>query len=263
MTDHAATFRALHGGPGLLVLANTWDAGSARVIASLGAAAIATTSAGVAWSHGYADGDSLPLPLHLATLEAIVRAVDLPVSADIEAGYATERVAVAANVRRVIETGIVGINIEDGDAAPEQLADSIAAIRAMAGPSLFINARTDVVLRNLAPDDAVANVLARAALYRSAGADGIFVPGLTDATDIAALVAGVDLPLNVMARPGLPDAATLTALGVRRLSAGSTIALQAADVTARLATGFLAGDSDGLFDTALRYPALNALMRPR
>ena len=260
MPDHFATFRALHTGPGLLVVANAWDAGSARLIASLGAAAIATTSAGVAWSQGYRDGDALPLPLHLATLNSIVGAVDVPVSADIEACYAVQPSAVAANVRRVVETGVVGINIEDGDAAPEHLAEKIAAIRAVVGKSLFINARTDIYLRDLAPGNAVAAVLARAELYRAAGADGIFVPGVTTPADIAALVAGIDAPLNVMARPALPDAAALAALGVRRLSAGSALALQAAAVTKGFAAGFLGGHFGTLFDTALVYGDLNAMM---
>lgn len=263
MTDHAARFHALHAGPDLLRLANAWDAGSARVITSLGATAIATTSAGVAWSHGFADGDALPLPLHLTTLAAIVRAVDLPVSADIENGYATLPGDVAANVRRVIETGVVGINIEDGDAAPERLAEKISGIRAIAGASLFINARTDVYLRNLAPGDEVATTVARADLYRSAGASGIFVPGVTAAAEIAALVAGIALPLNVMVRPGLPDAEALAALGVRRLSAGSTIAQQAAGVTRQAAGAFLTGNREGVFDTLLSYGDLNALMRQR
>jgi 2-methylisocitrate lyase-like PEP mutase family enzyme len=260
MPDHAAIFHALHAAPELLILANAWDAGSARLIASLGATAIATTSAGVAWRHGYRDGDALPIALYLESLAQIVGAVGVPVSADIEGGYADAPAAVAANARRVVDAGVVGINIEDGASAPAAFAEKIAAVRA-AAPALFINARTDVYLRGLAPGRANDEVIARAALYRAAGCDGIFVPGVTAAADIAALVAGIDAPLNVMARPGLPDAATLQQLGVRRLSAGSTIAQAAMALTKHLAGDFLAGRSNGLFGAAMTYAEINALMR--
>lgn len=261
MSDKFTTFAALHEGPQLLLLANAWDAGSARLIESLGAPAIATTSAGVAWSQGFRDGDALPIELYLAVLERIVGAVSVPVSADIEGGYADAPALVAANARRVVDAGIVGINIEDGSAAPGRLADKIAAIRAAVGPGLFINARTDVYLRGLAPDDAVAATLERAALYRSAGCDGIFVPGITCPGEISAIVAGVDAPLNVMARPSLPDASALAALGVRRLSAGSAISQAVFGLTSQLAAGFLGGETRGLFASAMPYAEINALMR--
>lgn len=263
MTDHASRFHALHAGPGLLVLPNAWDAGSARIIEAQGAEAIALSSAAVAWSMGWPDGDVLPVDLHLGVVERVVRRVSLPVSVDIEGGYAEDSQAVAETVRRFIGAGAVGINIEDGSGAPELLAKKIAAVRRAAvaeGVDLFINARTDVWLRGLAPGREHDEVVAREALYRDAGASGIFVPGVTDLAAITALVAAVGLPLNVLARAALPAAAALQAAGVRRLSAGSSIAETLGGATATLAAAFLAGDTSGLFASPLPYGKLNALM---
>lgn len=264
MSDAARRFHDLHAAPGILCLANAWDAGSARLIESRGAAAIATTSAGVAWSHGYPDGDALPLDLYLATLRAIVRVVRVPVSADIEGGYGDDPAAVGETVRRVIEAGIVGINIEDGSGSPELLVAKIAAARAAAdaaGVALFINARCDVWLRGLAPDRPMDEFLARADRYRDAGASGIFAPGIAEPEAIAVAVAGVGgLPLNVLARPGVPDAGELQRLGVRRLSAGSAITQATYGLAATLAGDFLAGRAERLYSGALDYGAINALM---
>jgi 2-methylisocitrate lyase-like PEP mutase family enzyme len=263
MTDPAARFHALHAGPGLLILPNAWDAGSARIIEAAGATAIALSSAAVAWSMGWPDGDVLLVDLHLGVVERVVRRVALPVSVDIEGGYADAPEAVAETVRRFIGAGAVGINIEDGSGAPELLARKIAAIRRAAvaeGVDLFINARTDVWLRALAPGREHDEVVAREALYRDAGASGIFVPGITDLAAITALVAAVSLPLNVLARATLPDAAALQATGVRRLSAGSSIAETLAGATSTLAAAFLAGDISGLFASPLPYGKINALM---
>jgi 2-methylisocitrate lyase-like PEP mutase family enzyme len=263
MTDPAARFHALHAGPGLLILPNAWDAGSARIIEAQGASAIALSSAAVAWSLGWPDGDVLPVDLHLGVVERVVRRVALPVSVDIEGGYAEDPAAVAETVRRFIGAGAVGINIEDGSGAPELLARKIAAVRRVAaaeGVDLFINARTDVWLRGLAPGREHGEVVARETLYRDAGASGIFVPGITDLAAITALAAAVGLPMNVLARAGLPGVAALQAAGVRRLSAGSGIAEMLAGATATLAAAFLAGDSGGLFASPLPYGKINALM---
>src|SRR3954463_10717397 len=117
----ATAFHALHRGPELLLLANAWDAGSARLIESLGARAIATTSAGVAWSHGYPDGDVLPADLLLATIRSIARVVSLPLSIDFEGGYSNDADEVADLVAQAAEAGAVGINLEDGSGTPEEL----------------------------------------------------------------------------------------------------------------------------------------------
>jgi 2-methylisocitrate lyase-like PEP mutase family enzyme len=247
----------------MLMLANAWDAGTARLFESLGAPAIATTSAGIAWSLGFRDGDALPMALYLGALARITATVRVPVSADIEGGYSDDPVIVGENVRRLIDTGAVVINIEDGATPPAAFARKIAAARAAAdaaGVALFINARTDVWLARMTPGREVAEVLARAPLYRDAGADGLFVPGATDAADIAQLVAEASMPINLLAWPGLSAAAELQRLGVRRFSAGSGITGAALGHAGRVAAAFLAGDSAGLFDGALAYGALNALM---
>lgn len=261
MTSHAQTFHDLHRGPGLLRLANAWDPGSARLIESLGAPAIATTSAAVAWAHGYPDGDALPPALVASTAQAIVRAVRIPVSVDFEGGFSSDPAEVAALAARLVDAGVVGINLEDGDGAPDLLCRKIEAIRARAD-ALFINARTDVYLRGLGAESGrLDESIARAARYRDAGASGIFVPGVSDPDAIGALVRGIALPLNVLARVGLPSVAELTRLGVRRLSAGSAIAQTVWGRTAALATAFLTGDS-GVVDPegAMTYGAINALV---
>ena len=260
--DRATLFHHLHQGPDVLVLANAWDAGSARLIESLGAKAIATTSSGLAWTHGYQDGDQLPIDIHAATVRDIVRAVSLPVTIDAEGGYSDDPKAAGAAVRQLVDAGAIGINLEDGGGSPELMCAKIVAIRAAAGIDLFINARTDVYLRGLAPPERrVEETLSRAVRYAAAGASGLFVPGATDAEEIRALAAGSSLPLNIMARPGLPSLAEMKALGVRRLSAGGAISQALWGQARILAADFLAsGPSDALFAGAMTYPDLNALM---
>jgi 2-methylisocitrate lyase-like PEP mutase family enzyme len=265
--DTAVAFRRLHD-QGLLVLPNAWDAGSARLIESLGAKAVATTSAGVAWSHGYADGNLLPVPLLVATIAGIARVVKAPLTVDVEGGYSTDPAAVGETVARVIDAGAVGINLEDGGGDPDSLCSKIEQARGAGtrlGVELFVNARTDVYLRGVAPvGRRVAESLARAERYRAAGADGIFVPGLVDAAEIGAMASGTRLPLNVMAWPGLPQAPELEALGVRRLSAGSTLAQAALGRIASLTAAFLrTGASDPLAEEAMPYSRFNRLMAVR
>lgn len=251
----ARQFHALHA-DGLLLLANAWDAGSARLAQAAGARAIATSSAAVAWAHGWPDGDRLPVDLVLQTTRAIAGATGLPVTVDIEGGYSDDPVRVGALVADLMAAGAVGINIEDGSKEPALLAAKIAAARAAAttaGVDLYINARIDTWLRNLAPPaERVAETLARAARYRAAGASGLFAPGVTGEDDIAALVAGTDMPVNVLAWTGLPDADRLRAMGVRRLSAGSAISEAMHGHVAAMMREFLAS---GRVDTAAGKPA--------
>ncbi len=251
MSTHADTFRRLHAGPDLLILPNGWDAGSCRVIETLGAKAVATSSAAVCWSHGYADGHHLPVDFLITTVREITRAISIPLTCDFEGGYADDPATVGDNVAKVIDAGAIGINIEDGGGAPDLLAAKIDAVRKAAdraGTPLFINARTDVYLRGLAEGEAaVAEVLRRAALYRNAGADGLFAPGVIIPDEIAAIAAGCGLPLNVMARPGLPDGAALQALGARRISSATGLGRAALAALNTATTHFLAtGDSDAL-----------------
>lgn len=255
-------FRDLHRS-GLLILPNAWDAGSAAVMRSLGAKAIVTTSAGCAWALGWPDGDALPIERAIQMCADVVRASqNLPVSVDFEGGYSEDPAEVAASARLIVAAGAQGINIEDGGGAPEALAAKIAAIRAAVGPDLFINARCDVWLRGWGePGTRVAEALRRAAIYQAAGADGFFAPGLVDPDGIAELTAGTPLPVNLLAFPGLPGAAELERLGVRRLSAGSGLSSAAYGRAAALARDFLqSGASEPMNEGAIGWAEMNALM---
>jgi len=263
--DAATLFHRQHAeARPLLLLPNAWDAGSARLMESLGAPAVATTSAGVAWVHGWADGDQLPLALLLETLRDIARVVRIPITVDLEGGYGDSIAAVGEAVRQVVGAGAVGINIEDGAEAPELLAAKIAAARAVAeaaGVALYINARADVYLRGLKPEgERVEETLRRARLYQEAGASGLFVPGLARPEEIRAVTTGTPLPVNLLAWPALAPAAELASLGVRRLSAGSGICGALWGRARDLATAFLAdGRSDPLREGAMSHGEINKL----
>jgi 2-methylisocitrate lyase-like PEP mutase family enzyme len=200
-----------------------------------------------------------------SALEEIARVVRVPISADVEGGYAADPRSAAEVVLGAIAAGAVGINLEDGDGGPDLLCAKIAAIRDAAGKAgvdVFVNARTDVYLRRLVPGERrLDETLARIERYRAAGADGLFVPFALEPDAIRAFAAAADpLPLNVLAAPGLPDAAALRALGVRRLSAGSGIAKLALGATERHARDFLAhGRWDDLAGDGPDYASLNAL----
>lgn len=261
----AADFRKLHQ-DGLLILPNAWDAGSARLIESLGAKAIATTSAGVAWAWGYKDGHALPLDRLLQTASAITRVLSVPLTLDMERGFGDTPEEVGAAVVQIAKLGVAGLNIEDADLPPENLAARIKGIRAALkaeGLDIFINARTDVYLRGLAPEgQRAAEAIRRAGLYAEAGADGIFPAGMTAPEDIAAMVKGTKLPVNIMARPALGSAADIAKLGVRRITAGSAISEAMYAHTARLASGFLTtGLSGPVTAESMPYPEVNGLMK--
>jgi 2-methylisocitrate lyase-like PEP mutase family enzyme len=263
----ADKFHALH--KDFLILANAWDPGSARMIESCGAAAIATTSSGLGWSCGYPDGNAIPVAVLGKAVADIARVISVPLSVDIEGGYASDPDTVGKNVAVMLDNGGIGINLEDGNDPPELLIRKIGAARAAgqrAGVKLFINARTDVYLHALVPKERmVEESIARASRYREAGADGIFVPGVIDPDAIRAIARAVaPVPLNAMVRPGLPAAAALKSLGVRRVSAGGAIAMSALSLTRKLATEFLAnGDSNALAANiqGVTYPGLNALFK--
>jgi 2-methylisocitrate lyase-like PEP mutase family enzyme len=252
---------------GLLILTNVADATGARLVEQLGNKAVATSSAAVAWVHGYPDGNTLPLERLVSTVESIVRVISVPLTVDIEAGYSDDLARVAEVVDAVIAAGAVGINIEDGSSPPELLVRKIETARQVAERrqvNLFINARTDVYLRGLVPaEDRVAETLKRAALYQAAGANGLFAAGVTAEYEIAALCQGTTLPLNVLGFPGLPAPEALQALGVRRLSAGSGIAEFLYGAMATLAKNFMqTGKLDSHDLKALTYGEVNALLKP-
>jgi len=227
----AETFRALLAPGRFLVLANAWDAGSARVIESCGAQAIATTSAGLAWSHGYPDGEQLPPRALAAAVAEIVRVISIPLSCDFERGFSGDLARIAEHTAALVESGAVGVNIEDGTDSPDVLCAKIETVKKTArsaGVDLFVNARTDVYLKKLAPAERLeAETIARGQRYRAAGADGFFVPTVTDREAIRRIAAAVPLPLNVIVSAGLPPVAELRALGARRLSAGSRLTQRA------------------------------------
>ncbi len=228
-------FRELHAAPGVVLMPNAWDAGSARMLAAAGFSAIGTTSAGIAFSRGVPDYDGrVTRPEMLDCVGRIAAAVDLPVSADLEAGYGIAPQDVAQTIALFIQAGVIGGNIEDysGDARSPLFdaalaSERIAAARQAAdssGLSFTLTARTDCYLAGV--DDPFSEAVRRSNLYREAGADCLFVPGIRDAATIAALVREIDGPLSVVM--GLAGAtltvAELAALGVKRISIGGSLA---------------------------------------
>ncbi|MEV0238765.1 isocitrate lyase/phosphoenolpyruvate mutase family protein [Streptomyces sp. NPDC050674] len=268
-SDLASAFRALHLPGTPLVLPNAWDAVSARVVEDAGAGAVATTSAGLVWALGAPDGERAGRDAVVAAVARIADAVTVPVAADIEGGYAEDAEGVAGTVRAFLAAGAVGVNIEDTphDAGPggplrdvAEQAERIAAAREAAdaaGVPLFVNARIDTYLGGAGGVDLT---LERAAAFRAAGADGIFVPGAVDPGTVKELVEGVDGPLNVMAGPGAPSVAELAALGVARISVGSGIAQAAHALVRRAARELLDRGTYGALTDALGYGEVNALL---
>jgi 2-methylisocitrate lyase-like PEP mutase family enzyme len=230
----ANAFRQMHRGPGILVLPNAWDVISARLFEEAGFGAIATTSAGVAFTLGYPDGQKISREEMLARVARIARAVKVPVTADVESGYGNRPEDAASTALGVIEAGAVGMNLEDGtgDSAKPlaELAlqlEKIHAVREAAVKTrvlLVLNARTDVYLDQVGPEEGrYDETLRRAIAFRDAGADCVFVPGLREAEVIGRLVKDVKCPANILAGPGSPTVAELDRLGVARLSVGSAI----------------------------------------
>ena len=272
MPDKAERLRALHRTPPILVLPNAWDAASARLVEAEGFPAIATTSAGVAASLGYPDGGVVPSNEMIEAIARIARAVNVPVSADIEHAYGASPDAVADVVLRVIAAGAVGINLEDcvpgaTDLEPIELqVDKITAIinaATKAGVRVVINARTDGFLRGFGASDARLGVaIERGIAFLAAGADCIFVPGVRDVPTITALVRGIGGPLNVLAVDGTPSIAELEALGVARVSLGSgpmraTMAVMR-DIARELKT---TGTYASFTKRAMTYNEVNELMK--
>ena len=231
-TEKAKAFGALHRKGDPIVLYNIWDAGTAKAVADAGAKALATGSWSVAAAHGFPDGEKLPMSMLVETAKSITDAVDLPLSIDFEGAYSADPQGAAANVARLMNVGVIGINFEDRVVSGEGLypiesqAARIRAIRVMAegkGMPFFINARTDLFL---AESDLskhaglVDEAIERGRAYAAAGGNGFFVPGLIDPALIEKICAASWLPVNVMMRAGAPDVKTLAKLGVGRISYG-------------------------------------------
>ena len=212
-----------------------------------GAAAIGTTSFGVAVAHGYPDGERIPWSVALTTIGAIAEAISVPLSVDIESGRGTDPRRVESTVSDVATIGAHGINLEDSAPDVDGLidanlqADRISAARDAARSSLFINARCDAFFTAHPPPDPLAEVITRAAAYADAGADGLFVPGLLDLATLRSLVEATSLPVNVMVGPGAPSVGRLREVGVRRLSQGASAFAATMGHLQRLTADFVGG----------------------
>lgn len=263
-------FHALHIAPELLVLPNAWDSASAVLFEDAGFPAIATTSAGIAFCRGYRDGEQIPRDEMLDEVARIAARVDIPVTADLEAGYGTDPEAVAETVRRAIEAGAVGCNIEDaivggGDPLLEfQLSvERILAAREAADTAdipFVINARTDGFLRIGADGKVLDESVRRANAYYEAGARSLFVPGVFDGQTIGRLAREIAGPVNILAGPKTPSVAELEVLGVARLSVGGGIARAAYTVTREAAEELRDSGTFGFTENTFSNAELNALL---
>ena len=214
----------------MLVLPNAWDAGSARIFVEAGFPALATTSAGIAFSLGYPDGERISRAEMLAAVARITARVTVPVTADMEAGFGRTPEAVAETARGVLKAGAVGMNLEDSE-EDDKLFDfdlSVARVRAAreaataAGVPLVINARTDAFHPGTLPQDRqFAEAVKRGNAYRAAGADCVFVPFVGDSATIERIVKEIDAPVNILGAPDAPNLQALEAMGVRRVTFGS------------------------------------------
>lgn len=254
MSELAATadrLLSLHHGERPLILPNAWDVASARAVERAGAAAVATTSSGVAEALGYPDGEAIPPAEMFAAVARIAAAVSVPVTADLESGYGLPADEL---VTRLLETGAVGLNLEDTDRGHDSprltevdaAAERIAAVRAAgaaAAVPVVINARIDSFLRGPGgPGEQLEDALGRSRAYLAAGADCVYPIWLTDSDAIGRLVSELAAPVNVLLRPGSPDVEQLTALGVRRISVGGGLARHALALAEELARQLVAGD---------------------
>lgn len=242
----ADALRRLHAGPRMLVLPNAWDVATARLVEQAGFAAIATTSAGVAWAWGYPDGERISRAEMLSSVARIAAAVGVPVTADMEGGYGPTAAAAAETARGVIAAGAVGLNLEDGVPSGGGLLDltlHVERIRAAreageaAGVPLVINARTDAFeMKQWDADRRFAEAVRRANAYGAAGADCLFVPHVSDGPTIARLAREITGPLNVIAGPPAPPLGELERLGVRRASLGPRLVQATLGLVRRMAT---------------------------
>lgn len=267
----AQRLRALHHGPPLLVLSNAWDVASALLFARHPACrALATTSAGLAAVLGYPDGELIPRADMLELVERITRAVELPVTADLEAGYGATPDEAAETAAGAIIAGAVGLNLEDGVPGEPTLVPvdvhvaKIEAVRQVGealGVPLVVNARVDTYINSVGkPEERFEETVRRANAYRRAGADSLFVPAVVDAETIAELAKAIDGPLNVLAGTGTPTVDELERLGVARLSVGSGAHRATMALTERIADELLREGSFTFLDGALPYQDTQELL---
>ena len=267
----AQAFQQMHLGPEILVIANAWDAASARVFEVAGVRAVGTGSAGIAFSHGYADSEFIPREVILTATREIVRSVDVPVTADILNGLGDSIDAAVATVKEVIAIGAAGINLEDSSevGGPHLVDIALQAekIRAVchavrtSGVPIVVNARTDSYWLKLGDEKERLRVsIERANRYREAGADCLFVPSAADSATIKTLAHEIQGPLNILTVPGCPPIAELQELGVRRVSEGSGPMRAAMMLTRRIAEELLQkGTYTRFHSDAIPYPEANRL----
>ena len=270
--EKSAEFLKLHDGPRPLVLANVWDVVSARLVERAGFPAVATSSAALANSLGYPDGQRISREEMLAVVARIAAKVSVPVSADLEAGYGWSLEDIAKTARGLVEAGTVGLNFEDGTSDPEKpLADvagqveKIKCLRSTGerlGIYIVINARTDVYLDDVGePAARFDHTVRRLEAYRQAGADCLFAPGVHDAETIGRLAKSVGGPLNILAGPMTPPIAELARLGVARVSFGSWPMRAVMGVFDRFVHELRdRGTFSTLGDAAIPYPEMNKLV---
>src|SRR6266581_9495335 len=268
----AEQFRKLHHGPPVLLLPNAWDVASARILEDCGHPAIATTSAGIAYSLGYPDGQRISRGEMLEVVGRIARAVRIPVTADLEAGYGTTVKDMAETVKAAIEAGAIGMNLEDvtGDDESSLVhtavqVEKIRVIRETAaslGVPFVLNARTDIYLMPIGEEATrLERTVERLRAYRDAGADCLFAPGVHERETIAKLVKAVAGPLNILISPQCPSLAELEKMGVARVSAGSAVMRAALRVVRRIGKEMLESRScETLFAGAIPYADLNGMM---
>lgn len=266
----AEAFRAMHRGARILLLPNAWDAASARVFAGSGFGAIATTSAGIAFSLGYPDGQRISREEMLGVVRRIAAAVAVPVTADVEAGYGNRPEDAARTTREVAAAGAVGMNLEDASHDPLQPLFDLtlqvervkAVLEAAQEVPMVLNARTDVYLLQLeTPEKRYDAALRRLAAYRDAGADCVFVPGLGDAATIARLVKDLQCPVNILVGPGFPSVPELHKLGVARVSVGSSAMRATLGLVKRIAEELKNTGTYGALEGAIAFADLNRMMQ--
>jgi 2-methylisocitrate lyase-like PEP mutase family enzyme len=270
--EKAERLRKLHHGRRILALPNAWDVVSARILEEVGHPAIATSSAAVAFSLGYPDGQRISRGEMLDAVARITRAVRVPVTADLESGYGKTPQEIADFTKAVVASDAVGLNFEDvtGDDESTHVelglqVKNIRAIRETAaamGVPIVINARTDIYLMPIGPGATrFERTVERLRAYREAGADCLFVPGLCDREIIAKLVKALDAPLNILASQGCPSLDELEKIGVARVSAGSSAMRAAMGAFQRVAKDWLAhGSYDSLHQVTVPYDEVNHMM---
>jgi 2-methylisocitrate lyase-like PEP mutase family enzyme len=274
LSRKAETLRGLHGQGRPLVLVNAWDAATARLFEKAGSEAIATTSAGIAFASGFPDGQRISRERMLETVARICAAVSVPVTADMEAGYGDTAEEMDRTVAGVLAAGAVGLNLEDGTGRPgaplADLALQIEKIRAVVaagrkrGVPIVLNARTDVYLRSVGPEAGrLAETIRRGEAYWGAGADCIFIPGVTEPAVIGTLVERLACPVNVLAVAGSPAIPDLGRLGVARVSLGSGPMRAAMTQMQRLAEEVLSKGTYSTLAGILSHATLNELMAER